>query len=183
MSKIPKWMNGSQLMDRWGLDAYTIIDLILNHGFPVYGWNHRLFNPNLGPHAWMAGGPWRGLMRADLTQISAMVSEDEQKDAMGILKFKNSDIKAYELEFPELFTDKPKGKSTKKLRPNQEHKQQCREAVKELWREDQTITIANMIHKDEIVKACNGEKYADKTIRRWINDLCPNRSPGRRKGT
>ena len=68
----------------------------------------------------------------------------------------------------------------KKLRPVQRHKKECREVAKKIWKKDSTITIADMLMKDEITYACEGRIYAEKTIRDWIKDLCPNRSPGRR---
>ncbi len=67
------------------------------------------------------------------------------------------------------------------LRPSQRHRLRCREIAASLWEGDATITIAGMAYRDEINRACEGEVYADSTIRKWIKDLCPNRLPGRRK--
>lgn len=65
-------------------------------------------------------------------------------------------------------------------RPSQIHKERCRAAAKELWKENPEITIADMAVRDEITEACDGKLYIEKTIRDWIKDLCPDRSPGRR---
>jgi hypothetical protein len=65
-------------------------------------------------------------------------------------------------------------------RPSQIHKERCRAVAKELWKENLEITIADMAVKDEITEACDGKLYIEKTIRDWIKDLCPDRSPGRR---
>jgi hypothetical protein len=73
--------------------------------------------------------------------------------------------------------------SNKKLRPSQKAKIECRKVAEKLWEKHPNMTIADMIMKDEIVKACENKIYAEKTIRDWIKDLCPNRSPGRRKQT
>lgn len=73
--------------------------------------------------------------------------------------------------------------STKKLRPNQRHKITVREVAAELWEKDPDITIGGyngMIFRDEINEVCEGNVYAEKTLRNWIKDLCPNRKPGRR---
>jgi hypothetical protein len=38
------------------------------------------------------------------------------------------------------------------------------------------ITIADMLNESEIVHAStksNGDLYSEKTVRNWINDLCP----------
>lgn len=83
-----------------------------------------------------------------------------------------------------------KAKSAKKavgeeeqLRPDQRHRLACREVAKELWGKDPTITIAKMAYRDEINRLFDGKGYDDRTIRGWIKDLCPDRSPGRRKKT
>ena len=69
----------------------------------------------------------------------------------------------------------------KKLTPVQRHKEQCQKVAKSLWKKNPTITIADMIQQNEItIEACEGKDYTEKTIREWINDLCPDRSPGRR---
>jgi len=68
----------------------------------------------------------------------------------------------------------------KKLRPSQKHKIKCREVAQELWKEDPELTIVDVIGRKEINDACERIVYSDKTIRIWINSLCPNRDPGRR---
>ncbi len=74
--------------------------------------------------------------------------------------------------------DQPKSK--RKLRPNQKHKIACRKIAKELWEKDPSITIADMAKSNEIKIAWDGRIYAKSTIRNWIKDECPDRSPGRR---
>jgi hypothetical protein len=79
--------------------------------------------------------------------------------------------------------DKP---SRKKLRPNQLAKVKCREIAEGIWEKESKTTIAAMINHPIMVphtKKKNGNFYTEKTVRNWINDLCPNRSRGRRKGT
>ena len=68
----------------------------------------------------------------------------------------------------------------KKLRPSNKHRIECRKTAEKLWGKNPEITIADMIHKDEINTLFNGRIYNTKTMRNWIKDLCPNRSPGRR---
>jgi hypothetical protein len=68
----------------------------------------------------------------------------------------------------------------KKLRPNQRHKIECRKIAAKIWENDPTITIADMIYRDEIAKVSTPKTYNEKTLRNWIKDLCPNRSRGRR---
>jgi len=96
------------------------------------------------------------------------------------LLFRLSDIEEFESDHPEIIPEQPDEKPKKKQRPNQIHREKCREVAQRLWEESPTITIADMAYKDEIIEACNGKVYAEKTIRNWTNDLCPDRSPGRR---
>ena len=68
----------------------------------------------------------------------------------------------------------------KKLRPNQKHKIECRKIASKIWENDPKVTIADMILRDEIAKVCETKVYCETTLRNWIKDLCPDRSPGRR---
>jgi hypothetical protein len=68
----------------------------------------------------------------------------------------------------------------KKLRPVQRHKIECRRIAAELWNKDPSITIEDMVRKDEINSVSAPKIYGKKTLRNWIKDLCPNRTPGRR---
>ena len=74
-------------------------------------------------------------------------------------------------------------KSTKirELKTTQRRKERCRAIAELLWKENQNITIADMICKDQITKiGCEETKYGEKVLRDWIKNLCPNRNPGRR---
>jgi len=74
--------------------------------------------------------------------------------------------------------------SKKKLSPCQRHKESCRRVAEEIWEKEPTLTIVAMCKRPEIIDACEGIIYKGKhTIRNWVNDLCPNRKKGRRKGT
>jgi hypothetical protein len=76
---------------------------------------------------------------------------------------------------------KSNGQKSKILRPSQRHKSECRKAAKQIWNQNHEITIVDMILRDEIANACEGKVYHVSTLRKWVKDLCPNRSPGRRK--
>jgi hypothetical protein len=72
----------------------------------------------------------------------------------------------------------------KKKPESNEHREKCREIAEKLWRKHPYMTIEDMCLRDEITLVFKDRKkgmYAPKTIRGWIKDLCPNRSPGRRK--
>lgn len=74
-----------------------------------------------------------------------------------------------------------KRKEKAKLRPSQRRRLACRKVAAGIWEIHPEITIADMIVRDEITEACEGKIYAERTIRNWVNDLCPDRSPGRRR--
>jgi len=70
-----------------------------------------------------------------------------------------------------------------KVRPSREHREDVRKVASELWEKNPTMTIVAVIddlNERGIGKKLNGNLYLENTIRRWINDLCPDRSPGRR---
>lgn len=82
--------------------------------------------------------------------------------------------------------DKINIKPHKKLRHNQLAKKKCREIAKKIWKAYPQITIADMIDRPDLLPHTTkrgGSLYTEKTIRNWIKDLCPDRSPGRRKRT
>lgn len=69
----------------------------------------------------------------------------------------------------------------KTLRNNQRHRERCRALASLIWSKEPNITIADMSLRDEIVTfGCEGTMYSEDTLRDWLKDLCPNRSPGRR---
>ncbi|MBN1548487.1 MAG: hypothetical protein JW902_17690 [Syntrophaceae bacterium] len=84
----------------------------------------------------------------------------------------------YQREVPR--NELPTPQFQKKLRPNQKHREACRDVAEKLWKEDCSISIIGMIYSDELNSILEGKVYAEKTIRNWIKDLCPNRKPGRR---
>lgn len=75
------------------------------------------------------------------------------------------------------------------LRDSQRHKERCRAIASLLW--DQEVknqspitTISCMVISDSItIYGCERKHYVESTIRAWIKDLCPDRSPGRRPRT
>jgi hypothetical protein len=71
----------------------------------------------------------------------------------------------------------------KKLNIYRRHEEACQKAAKKEWDKDPSLTIPAMCERPEIIRACGGENYVEKTIRRWIKDLNPDNKPGRPKGT
>tara|TARA_B100000686_G_C16791004_1_gene978710 strand:- start:1737 stop:2417 length:681 start_codon:yes stop_codon:yes gene_type:complete len=61
---------------------------------------------------------------------------------------------------------------------SEEHKEEARKVAKNLWEADKTITIADMGRHDAINKIA--PNYSEATYRKWLKDLAPSNSPGRR---
>ena len=151
-------IRGEDLMARWQKHEGEIRSIMFTHGLDVIDpFGHELNSQH----------------------ILSLVHE--KTIDLSDLLFRLSDIKELESEHPEIIADRTDDKKPeKKLRPSQIHKIKCRELAQKLWEENPTITIIDMAYKDEINDLFDGRSYADKTIRNWIKDLCPDRSPGRR---
>jgi hypothetical protein len=151
-------IRGKDLMARWDMHEAEIHSIMFTQGWDV-----------IDPFG----------NELDSNRIYPLIN-DNTLDVSDFL-FGLSDVEEFESEHPEIVSDRIQDKKTeKKLRSNQIHKIKCREVAQKLWEEDPSITIADMIHKDNINEVFDGKVYAEKTIRNWIKDLCPNRSPGRR---
>ncbi len=122
----------------------------------------------------------------DWNQIEPPASETEAKEIITELVdslFKKEDVEEFEKQYGlEAKIDKPHKPVSppRKLRPDQIHRIECRKVAKRLWQENPTITIADMIMRNEINVLFGGKTYTENTIRNWIKDLCPDRSAGRR---
>ena len=66
----------------------------------------------------------------------------------------------------------------RKLRPEQNHRLACRAVAERLCEENPNMRSHEMVLKDEIANACEGKVYGEKTIKRWVKDICQNRRPG-----
>lgn len=67
-----------------------------------------------------------------------------------------------------------------KTRQSTLHRERCRAISALRWQEDADIKIADMILRDDIAThGCENHTYTEGVLRGWINDLAPNRNPGR----
>jgi len=101
---------------------------------------------------------------------------------MADLLFRRSDVEALENKI-EIPGKKPLPEKKKPGRWSQEQRTKCREVAKGLWEKDPTITIHEMMEREELLevtKRKDDQLFVEKTLRNWIKDLCPNRKPGRR---
>lgn len=74
-----------------------------------------------------------------------------------------------------------KKQSSRHTESNEHKKEVCKVANK-LWREDKSMTIADMVISDEInlIKKKDGTNYSERTLRNWIRSIAPSNKPGRR---
>ena len=74
---------------------------------------------------------------------------------------------------------------TPRLTHIQKCKLNCRKIARQLWEQDPLLSITEMTNQLEIVKNArklNGMPFSERTVRNWINCLCPNRRIGRSPG-
>ena len=208
--RFPEWQSSMAESERdrayiwyWVLCSWTIYDKYQGQ-YPAksyfFGEIKADDHNDIGPVIWKRSIPLLTLYEYENGQFKEVNEAEEQSLNQYIRLDKFRDYlktvgDEYELCIPLprlLFTKKDEShevldvssieqnKSSRKHRPCQRHKIECREVAKNLWKKDSTLTIADMPMKDEITEACEGKIYAEKTIRNWIKELCPNRSPGRR---
>jgi hypothetical protein len=173
-----------ELMTKWKINAVKLYQLIEN-GLPVYleqgtpDYPNSLMNVGTGKiedyHSF----------ESRLEQINPrLITLNDLNAPTCQLLFKKLDTDSLEKNSPNLrqTTGIRPGNKTgdKRLRPNQRHKIECRKVAGELWKADPDLSIVEISKRKEIWDACEKEHYTPKTIRNWINDLCPNRNPGRR---
>jgi len=111
--------------------------------------------------------------------------ERSEKHYVKLIDLKKYFIDKIEIPLPDILFPRDssnKGSSEKKKRPSQRHRDTCRDVAQALWQTNPKLTIPQIAKKNEIVNACEGIIYTVKTIRKWIKDLNPDASPGRRKG-
>ena len=91
--------------------------------------------------------------------------------------YKDGEPKDFHKNDQPLFDPKPK------MRPEQRHRESARAVAALLWSRDRSVTIADMILRDEVNGiACEGSQrnYNETILRRWIKDLRPQDQPAGR---
>lgn len=176
MSKFRIWITADELMKRLGIGPLDLVDYVLEKKLTACNSNKTPIDLDYEQKSledklayWKAiyGEPthlWIGFV--DLSSL-------EHRIVNYIFKLK--EVVELENKFIPV--------KVIKLRCTQRHKEECRQIAKSIWDIMPDITIVGMIRTDEIRKI-RGEKkpnpYTERTVREWVNDLCPNRKPGRR---
>lgn len=214
-----KWLDGGLLMDRWGLDAFELMWLIMESGFPAYDLE-KLTQVDPNERKSQFTDEW----------LSSLVKKprEAQREILARLRFPFFIVERFEEVYGKMLnavnkeidgltpgTDENSKDSDSNLitddLPDDENeefdlslkseeddesegpkrhstkcKMKCREIAGKIWESNPSITIREMTEREEILehsKNLKGDLYSDNTIREWIKDLCPNRSPGRPKKT
>ncbi len=120
------------------------------------------------------------LIRKEVTEFCQInpditIQDMAPKDEINAIVKKQAETSSLEKEV--------KQKKERKKTKLQICREKVREKASEIWSKDPSITIADMAVSDEITKIVMeqcGKLLTEDTLRRWINDLSPDRSPGRR---
>jgi hypothetical protein len=174
MSKYRRWIEADKLMERWGIGPLDLTDYVLESkltAYTQYKSPHNIYYDLMDDEDLL-----EEFIEINGKMERALGSYVRFGDRVNEFIFKFDDILRFEREYQTQSDDKEK-----KLRSNQRHKERCRAIAALRWEENPKMTIEDMISSNEINKfGCENVSYNEKTIRTWINDLCPNRSPGRR---
>jgi len=75
------------------------------------------------------------------------------------------------------------GKPLRKLTPLQIVKQSCQAKAQQLWKKKPHLTIEALIHDPAFLSCFDGtsiDRRESRTLRDWVKEFCPDRTPGRR---
>ncbi len=64
-------------------------------------------------------------------------------------------------------------KTSDNLRYVQKAKIACQQIAMQLWKLDQTTTIADMVKKNEVQELGDGQRYSKDVVRRWLKEVAP----------
>jgi len=175
-----RFISGSDLMEKWNMDAYGIIHLIKNHGLLAYDTIYSVsINKNSFHPAFIAE-----LTNGDL---------EKQKKTMQRLRFDPVNIEEYEQQYPEILkaTIKKDSQTDTRTPSKMTSKEMviecCRETARQFLAEDSDMTISAILRTTNEFEACfkGKEEYrvGERRLRNWLENLEYDDSGGRRKGT
>jgi hypothetical protein len=173
MSKLRKWLTGAEVIK---LLDISILDLIgLAQDGKLHAHNHLTGeHVEIGNHplSFLADDGFAGSPIKRIPGGYAFVRDEERKSI--VLPEKIESCAFLITEVNDL-----KGAQPKIKRQNADKWNMVRKYVAEEWEKNPDITIIDIGRSDEVTKIL-GKNYHNKTIRKQIKDLCPNRSPGAR---
>jgi len=175
-------VSGNELMKRWKIGPYEFLDRFLKKGLIVYSIEGR----ELSPEELFDGiaDP-----RADAEKIMAWKSVElpgseklaqQMLTKLGNLYFDEINAQGIEVEFDLAAGAKDWNKAKyKPMHHTEKHRLRARTVAAELWAEKyKDLSVPELIETQEMLDATRRSdgiaNYADRTIKDWIKDLCPN---------
>jgi hypothetical protein len=174
-----RWISVEVLKDRWKMNDFEIAKILLQFDIKA----HDLYD-----HTEISINAINDYLYNTFDETPAYIEDNYYTIACVIKKLP---YLMFTLNYIELFEKEQLNKDNTnhqtdgeveiKYRPTQIHRARCRAITESIWKYHPDTTIADLaIHDDITGIACEGKLYAEKTIRDWVKDLCPNRDPGRR---
>ncbi|WDP92411.1 MAG: hypothetical protein HUN04_22880 [Desulfobacter sp.] len=172
-------MHGGQLMEKWEMDAFSIIDLIKHNGLVAYD---SVYSVHINKDS------FHPALVAELTTGDL----EQQKVSMQRLRFDPSNVKNYEQHHPEILTaatlkapqfniNAPSEKTPKEMAI-----ELCRAAAQKLVDQSPEITLPAILKNHEFKKSYRGKEdhipTSDSGWRNWLKGIY-NSQKGRKKGS
>ena len=178
------FVSGNELMKRWGISPYELLDRFLKKGLIAYNNEGR----ELSPQELFDGieDP-----RADVDKIVAWKSVDlpgsdelaqQMLARLGDLYFDEGNVQGIGTAFG-LVGGKKANKPVRaipKPHPTEKHRLKARAVAAELWAGDyKDYSVPELIETQVMIDATYRDSikrinYAERTVKDWIKDLCPN---------
>jgi len=180
MSKYRRWIEADELMKRLGIGPLDLTDFVVESKLTAYDRNKL-------PHDTKYDLMTDEQLLGECIEINGKLDYALGNyvfigDRINEFIFKFEDILRFEKEYPENYPSSDENRK-KLLRSYQRHKERCRALAGYLWEKYPDTTIEDMIHYDALnMHGCENKipPYHEKTLRKWIHDLCPNTKAGRR---
>lgn len=194
-----EFMSGAELRERWNIDRQQFFKIIRFASAEISGnikWLLRPHSPRNFKEVVFADGQHWPPKRNDHGFIKEnYLPPEHENDLERVVEYLDQyqyliqDVKTIEENFPELLRPIAAEKEDiktgiqvikKENRLSQIHKRKVRDIAKNIWQDDTTVTIEDVINSNDVNTATAPKVYHAKTLRGWIKDLAPNRERGRR---
>jgi hypothetical protein len=181
---MPELISGSELMKRWGINAYELLHRFIKQGFIAYDKDGREVSPE---------ELFQGIEdpRSDFDKIMAwkdleLSGSDKQAqrmlDKLGSLHFDEVNAKSIEDSFN--LADGKKSKPAAKAKTQakhhtEKHRLKARAVAADLWAgKYKGYSVPELIETQEMfdatLKSDGVTNYSERIVKDWIKDLCPN---------
>jgi len=118
-------------------------------------------------------------LRKEFKKCNVFARYDKHNIIQSRLENANNQIKSYPLREGQIFIEKP----LRKLTPLQIVRQSCQAKAQQMWKKNPSMTIEALVHDPDFLSCFEGttiQRKKTRTLREWVKEFCPDRSPGRR---